>query len=250
MNPRDPRTLKVHIISLPGSCVRRESIRNQLCAQWDNWQFFDGVCGEDGASHFNSVDEKGFFAATGRKVAPNEIGCFASHARLWQECFEGNEPIVVLEDDAALAPSFSESIRAAEKSIRRLGFVRLQDDGPRIVEQKIPVDMCAPFEFLRYFRYPYGAMGYVISPDVARVFHARSRIFSEPADSFIKRYWNHGVPLFGISPPTVTGGPLSEKTTIRGREKQFVPLRERRIRFVRKMGDTFRRAVFNSRTVS
>ena len=44
----------------------------------------------------------------GTKFTKGSIGCAVSHFRLWQQCIEKGEPILVFEDDAAVRNDFNE----------------------------------------------------------------------------------------------------------------------------------------------
>jgi hypothetical protein len=54
-----------------------------------------------------------------------------------------------------------------------------------------------------YPRYPFGSMGYAISPETAAAFLAHSSVVTGPPDLFIKRFWEHGRPLYGLMPPSI-----------------------------------------------
>ena len=45
-----------------------------------------------------------------RTLTKGEVGCFISHWRLWEECVQKGEPILVLEDDAVLNEKFDERV--------------------------------------------------------------------------------------------------------------------------------------------
>ncbi|GAA6858907.1 hypothetical protein HpHNI38_06910 [Helicobacter pylori] len=56
-------------------------------------------------------------------LLPRELGCYLSHYLLWKECVKTNQPIVILEDDAALEPNFMQALEDCLKS--PFDFVRL-----------------------------------------------------------------------------------------------------------------------------
>ncbi len=45
----------------------------------------------------------------GKKFTKGSIGCAISHFRLWQQCIEKGEPMLVFEDDAAIRNDFNEA---------------------------------------------------------------------------------------------------------------------------------------------
>ena len=96
-------------------------------------------------------------------------------------------------------------------------------------------------------RYPYGAMCYALTPEVARTFIAHSRIVRAPVDQFIKRCWEHGQPLYGLLPYSVKEGPDALASTIRHRDKQLTGAFQRTRRGMHKLKTWVQRAVFNQR---
>ncbi|WP_187836606.1 glycosyltransferase family 25 protein [Helicobacter pylori] len=57
------------------------------------------------------------------ELLPQEFGCYLSHYLLWKECTKTNQPIVILEDDAALESNFMQALEDCLKS--PFDFVKL-----------------------------------------------------------------------------------------------------------------------------
>ncbi|MBH0271045.1 glycosyltransferase family 25 protein, partial [Helicobacter pylori] len=57
------------------------------------------------------------------ELLPQEFGCYLSHYLLWKECVKTNQPVVILEDDAALESNFMQALEDCLKS--PFDFVRL-----------------------------------------------------------------------------------------------------------------------------
>ncbi len=57
------------------------------------------------------------------ELLPQEFGCYLSHYLLWKECVKTNQPIVILEDDAALESNFMQALEDCLKS--PFDFVKL-----------------------------------------------------------------------------------------------------------------------------
>lgn len=49
----------------------------------------------------------GLLAPDALAITPGGVGCALSHRRAWQECVESGRSLIVLEDDAVLAPGFA-----------------------------------------------------------------------------------------------------------------------------------------------
>ena len=62
----------------------------------------------DGAAVSEEEAVKMKIVTPGTKFTKGSIGCAISHFRLWQQCIEKGEPILVFEDDAAVRDDFSE----------------------------------------------------------------------------------------------------------------------------------------------
>ncbi len=58
-----------------------------------------------------------------QELLPREFGCYLSHYLLWKECVKTNQPVVILEDDAALESNFMQALEDCLKS--PFDFVRL-----------------------------------------------------------------------------------------------------------------------------
>jgi len=53
-----------------------------------------------------------------------------------------------------------------------------------------------------------------VSPSAAAKLVAASRRIASPIDKFVQRTWEHGVPIFGLSPASVTDSAFASDTTI------------------------------------
>ncbi len=214
---------RVFVISLRTASGRRERAGSQLQAAEVPFSFFDAVTPPDlsAGAEFRCVDAEAFLVNTGREPVPAEIACFASHKCLWRHCAEIGEPIVVLEDDFTLRPNFPDALRAALLLAGESGFLRLQTD---LRAGKTPVAEGADFTLARFTYPPHGLMAYCISPSVAGAFVRDSDVLDAPVDVFVKRYWQHHLPLFALLPYSVEPSALSRDTTIPGRCKRRKPL--------------------------
>lgn len=206
------------VISLADSTERRASIQSQLDPLGVTYEFCDAVRGESGLEQFDQFNERLHLLNTGRRASPGEIGCFASHVNVWERCVELGKPVVVLEDDAGINRNYPDALAFIGQAISELGFVRLQPDGPRQAGKKVLIGSHDAFNCYYYERYPFGAMGYAISPAAASRFISHSRVLTGPVDLFIKQFWIHGQPLYGITPFPVQASAFCDVTTIADRK--------------------------------
>jgi glycosyl transferase family 25 len=239
--------MRVYVINLESSIDRRASLGQRLAALGVEHEFFRAVDGRAGAAAFESCDVRRYQLNTGRMPSDGEVGCYASHLRLWQRCAATNEPLVVMEDDAEPLPTFAAALEVARGLIGHYGFLRFEYDGPGRPARTRSVETVGAFTAHYFVKYPYGAMCYALSPPVARAFVAASRELRAPVDQFIKRCWEHGQPLYGLLPYSVREGPLARASTIRSRTKETLPAGLRARRLLHKIGARFRRIAFNQR---
>jgi glycosyl transferase family 25 len=237
--------MRVCVINLPESQDRRTSIGAQLTALGVPHSFFDAIDARHGYDHFARCDEHAFLMNTGRRPSPHEVACYASHLILWRRCVALDEPLLILEDDAELLPVFPAALATTRGLMARYGFIRLQTYGAARHVRTTPVETAGAFTVLHCSSFPFGAMGYALTPRVARAFIAGSGTLAGPVDSFIKRFWEHRQPLFALAPGAVRGGPLSSRSTILYREKDRLVPAVRLRRLAAKFGDTISRARFN-----
>lgn len=215
--------MPVFVISLSDAAERRRRASEELHAAGVEFRFFDALTPRETreSGEFRHIDEEAFLVNTGRYCVPAEIACFASHRRLWQRCVDLDTPITILEDDFKLRGNFADALRAAGPLTEENGFLRLQTD---LRARKTTVAESGDFTLARFTYPPHGLMGYCISPAVARVFVAASEQVDAPVDVFVKRYWQHGQPMFALLPYSLEPSALSRKTTIPGRKKARKPL--------------------------
>lgn len=225
--------MKLYVISLPDARERRERAAIQLADAGISFEFFDALCGEQAMAeaYFESCNEAEWLLNTGREVTLAEIGCFASHRSMWQKCVELGEPIMIMEDDFQLMPGFADAVKQVAGLIGDFGFIRLQNETRA---RKESVAERGAYTVWRYTKAPHSCMCNTITPSVAERFVEMSRVASEPVDVFVKKFWEHGQPIYGLTPYTVTESCLSPKSCIPDRDKAHKTLKVRSTRFLRK----------------
>jgi glycosyl transferase family 25 len=237
--------MRVHVINLRESTARRIAIERRLHALGVDFEIERAIEGRAGSEYFEDTDLWQYWLNTGRSPSDGEIGCYASHLRLWQRCVASGEPLVVMEDDAAPLPTFAVALEAARRLIDRYGFLRLEYDGPGRPARTRRVEAAGEVSVHYFVKYPYGAMCYALAPPVARAFLAASRVLRAPVDQFIRRCWEHRQPLFGLLPYSVRESPAAAASTIVGRHKELARPAGRVRRLIHKVQTSIRRAAFN-----
>jgi len=227
--------LKIFVISLPDALERRKNAGQRMAEVGLSFEFFDARRGKQvlDEGYFERCDEDEWLLNTGREMTPNEVGCFASHRSMWQKCVELGEPIMIMEDDFRLLPGFAGAVAQVAEHVEAFGFIRLQDE-TRARKQRIAE--LGDYTLWRYSKAPHSTMCNGITPEVAQRFVEQTRVAREPVDVFIKKFWEHGQPIYGLTPYTVTESRLSQATFIPDREKARKSIGIATRRFLRKCG--------------
>lgn len=210
--------MRIFVISLPTQSERRAFITRQFERMNLPFSFFDAIdvrCRH--TEYFRAFDLSRFELNTGRRPLTAEISCYASHLTLWRTCLVLDEPIIILEDDAALDARFVSAVAFVERQIPSLGFIRLESN-----QKRLGPAIAAGTKFSAHYchSYPFSAMAYAISPGVARSFIEHSQTFDAPVDKFIKDFWVHRQPLYQLSPAVVAESDIGIRTTTIGKREQ------------------------------
>lgn len=209
--------MRIFVISLPTQSERRAFIRAQFARMNLAFTFFDAVdVRRRQTEYFRAFDVRGFELNTGRNPLTAEISCYASHLTLWRTCRILDEPIIILEDDAALDAEFENAVAFVEREIPSLGFLRLESNKKRLGPT---VTAGAAFSARYCHSYPFSAMAYALSPAVASSFIAHSHTFHAPVDKFIKDFWVHQQPLYQLTPAVVAESNVGIRTTTIGKRE-------------------------------
>jgi glycosyl transferase family 25 len=238
--------MRVHVINLERSADRR----TYLCAQLDrlgvDYSVFKAIEPPQAREWFDRYDERQYLRNTGRTASPGEIACFGSHSTLWKKAVATGEPLAVLEDDVEILPTFPQALAETARLIESYGFMRLAEDGPTRHVRTIPMETAGDFTVVRYTRYPFGSMGYAISPRTAAAFLAASAVVAGPPDLFIKKFWEHRQVLYGLSPASVGTNKFGSTPVMQPRVKAKLGPTARIARLASKLAGSVRRARFNA----
>jgi glycosyl transferase family 25 len=227
--------VKIFVISLPDAEARRERAARQLGELGLAFEFFDAMRGEQvlADGYFDRCDEEEWLLNTGHEMSLGEVGCFASHRSMWQKSVDLGEAIMIMEDDFQLLPGFAGAVQQVAQVIQEYGWIRLQTE-TRARKQRIVAS--GKYTLWRYTKVPHSTMCYTITPKVAARFIDRTRTIYEPVDVFVKKFWVHGQPIYGLTPYTVTESTLSQQTYIQHRESVPKGIKRSTKRFLRKCG--------------
>ena len=148
--------MKIRVISLKSRKDRKEKFEeaNRQHLEGLEWSYSEAINGSN--LTLQSLNAGGFDTdknwrdpLLNRVLTKGEIGCFLSHYKLWEECSEGDEPMLILEDDAVLSEAPDASW--AEGGITYLTHKEMLPGGVKD----------------NFVCYPYWTAAYVVSPSAA-----------------------------------------------------------------------------------
>lgn len=203
--------MDIRVINLERSTDRRQVAQRQLDALGLAARFSPAVDGKSlGADSYRNFLPR-HNPLIRRPLTPGEIGCFASHYRLWQECIDADKPMLVLEDDFILEPKAIEVIDMLPQLLDRHRYVRLGGILPR--SSRTITSLPGGRSVVRFDKGPQGTVAYALTPVAAATLLEHAATWREPVDNYIDSFWVHGLLPIGVVPYPVgfpRGGSLIE----------------------------------------
>lgn len=234
--------MKIKVISLSTSLRRRRSIETQFRELGTPFEFCDAITAEHALRHIHHYDEQEFLLNCGRPATATEIACYASHLALWQRCANGNNPYLILEDDAELDASFMAGLLVVANQVEKRGLIRVSVPE---VDDSIVVDDFGRFRIRYCRRAPLLALGYAVSPRAASRLALGGRVVEEPVDKYMQRFWRRGQPVYAVCPPIVRHAPVARESDIGARHRPDYGFSTWVRRTARKVGNSIARQRFN-----
>jgi glycosyl transferase family 25 len=189
--------MKVFVINLERSVDRKKHITNELNRFGVEFEIFNAVDGNVNLKYREKYySEIIRLLCYANSLSNSQIGCFASHFELWEKCVAINENIIILEDDIDLMLNFKEGMEKIHQNISKLEYIRLWgifDRKSTLINSDIKL----------YNKGPSGMQGYAITPLAASRLIQHAKIWNQPVDDYIDKYWIHGVLPFCITPHMV-----------------------------------------------
>ena len=159
--------MKKFVVNLPSRQDRKEQFIK--AHDWlEDYEFIEAVDGFT-ISHADMIRNE--FATrsewrdphSGRRITKGEVGCFISHYKLWQQCIQLNETILILEDDCILDEDLYDEEMYAEITSKEdvnmlyLGYNELETSETTMHGDKRIIVVGQP----------YNTHAYVLTPDMA-----------------------------------------------------------------------------------
>ena len=203
------KPLAIRVINLAARADRREHVARQFeRAGVAGYSFFEAVNGRAHPDHplFRLYDAaaRERVKGQGRGLKLSQLGCYASHYLLWQECVSSGEPLIVVEDDAIILDNFPELLACAPDLARRWPLVWLHDNDKPGRNPTSAAGRTGPFELRKVLKSHYRTVGYLLNPQGAQRLLQYSQRWIYPVDDAMCRYFDHGVESILIRPHCVT----------------------------------------------
>jgi glycosyl transferase family 25 len=146
-------------------------------------------------------DNRAAVRRCGRPLSPAEIGCYASHFKLWQWVSDSDlDQVIILEDDVIVDWNLIQMLATTRFSDYGIEMLRLHTYGPfrwDIVKYKF---FSANSHVIRLIGMVPGAAGYILSKAAARTLVSNYSIITAPVDWVLPRYWEHRIPNYCVFP--------------------------------------------------
>lgn len=186
-----PTKTAIRVISLERSTDRRDTFSQMAAATKVDWDFFPACTGLKPPLTY---DRRAATRRSGRPMTPAEIGCYASHFKLW-EWLAGSDydQLIILEDDVIVHWGVIEQLAATKFSDHRVDLLRLFATHPfkwKFVKHQ---PLFAGRHLIRIAGMTYGMQGYLITRAAARSLVARYAAIRAPVDWVLNWYWEHGI---------------------------------------------------------
>ena len=231
--------LKVYVINLPESRQRWNKTSSRLRELGVIFERFEAVDGRIN-SHplFERYDDKLREKHRRVSLSGGELGCFASHFKLWEKCVELDHPIVVMEDDILIHDSLQEALSIAECNQGTYHYLRFSG----INVNHRPFKRLKPmgsFELVDHIKGPAGTQCYFLTPEAAKRFLKHAKVWYLAVDDYMDRYWRNGVACFSLLPYPVIRDDV--KTDMDRRPKTKRTLLVKMIKETYALGERMRR---------
>jgi len=203
--------MKIKVISLSSSNRHRKNVRRHLARLGASFELCDAIAARDALRHIHHYDEREFLLNCGQPATEGEISCYASHLALWQQCALGDDPYLILEDDAELDESFLAGLLVVASQIQEHGLICVS---PPIVDDSLAIEDLGQFKIRYCRRASRLTLGYAVSSKAAAALVGAGKIVEEPVDRYMQRSWRHGQAVYAMSPPLVHLAPTAKKSPI------------------------------------
>ena len=208
----------IYLINLPRDEQRLRVMQQQLDAMQLPFRRMDAVYGKDlsAAERASLYDEARNRRSYHQIMTPGEIGCYASHLRVWQDrAASPHAHALVLEDDVELLPQLPAVLAAMDELAPQWDMIKLvgRDHERSLRAWRLPPPAQAS-SLIRYRRPPSLTGAYLVSKEGAVKLLRTHQPFHRPIDVDLRHWWESGLRLYGLRPYPISLGEESFTSSI------------------------------------
>lgn len=188
----------IRVISLPSATERRAAFANATGGAGVSWEFFDARTNISDALQY---DAGGARRAHGRTLTAGELGTYASHLAVWKWLLDSEfDQAIVFEDDIVADWPFIEQLATLDFSAMGIDYLRLFTKIPaRFRKLRCPF-LDRYHHLIRITSFALGTQAYLITRDGAKRLLKHATRVNCPIDTYMDKYWRHGVPNLALYP--------------------------------------------------
>ncbi len=214
--------IPIYLINLARDVERREWMQSQLAKLGLQAIWIEAVLGKA----LSAPGRDALFDAIANAsryhlpLTAGEIGCYASHLKVWQALIDSAAPMaLVLEDDMLVHESMPSVLQTAQAQLANHRWDMIKLIG-RLQEAKRASRSLGSFELIRYQRVPSYTGAYLISRAGAEKLLATRARFARPVDVDLRFWWENDLDIFGLLPYPCDQAPISEQSSIGGKSEK------------------------------
>jgi glycosyl transferase family 25 len=226
----------VLLLSLKEATQRRAEMAEKLGRLGLPYSVFDAVDGRGRNVNeqpvYDGVRRRLYF---GRDMTGGEIGCLLSHREILERVAAGDEPFLVIEDDAILHPDLPKVVAALMQRRDYWELVRFLGS-PKVLRsrQRRLVHLVDEYWLTRLASMPGGTHALIVSPSGARKLLRRLNRTAFPIDALMNQSWRTGVANLTVHPGVaihdeeqvsfIENTRFDKRVTATGWERALLPL--------------------------
>jgi glycosyl transferase family 25 len=189
--PTHTATTAIRVISLETSIDRRQAFMQMAAGTKLNWNFVPAY--SDKAEPLR-YDDRIAVRRCGRCLSPAEMGCYASHFKVWEWLSNsGFDQVIIFEDDVLTDWAIIETLAITRFADYGINLLRLHTSYPfrgKIVRYRF---LSPNNHIICIVGMALGAVAYVLTKTAARTLVSKYSVMYGPLDWILTRYWEHRI---------------------------------------------------------
>jgi glycosyl transferase family 25 len=182
-------TTAIRVISLDRSIDRRQLFIQMASGTKLDWAFFPAHAGTTEPLQY---DDRVAARRWGRPLSSAEIGCYASHFKLWEWLANSDyDQAIIFEDDVIADWAIIEQLAVNRFGDYGINLLRLHTLYPfkfRIIKYRL---FSPQTHLVRPVGMVFGTAAYLLTKTAARTLVSNYSIVAVPVDWILTRYWEH-----------------------------------------------------------